>query len=108
MAPASDVRLSGMTSRLADVERDKFERMSNGDTGRIVVTENNQTFRAEWRANGSQVEITSEIGSTSVNMGALRSAPATVAREQFRGMVREATRVKKPVGDRARFDFRGV
>ena len=82
--------------------------MSNGDTGRIVVTENGQTFRAEWRANGSQVELTSEIGSTSVNMGALRSAPATVAREQFRGMVREATRAKKPVGDRARFNLRGV
>lgn len=80
--------------------------MSNGDSGRIVVTQNGQIFRAEWRANGSQVELTSEIGSATLNMGALRSAPATVAREGFRDMVRQATRVKPPASDRARFDLR--
>lgn len=64
------------------------------NAGRITLTESGQVFRADWRATGGAVELTSPLGAARVHLGALRTAPAAVAREQFREMVREALRAK--------------
>lgn len=74
--------------------------------GRVRVALNGRTYKADWRVVGPMVELTSEIGSASVVLGALASAPAAAAQEKLREMARQADRPVKPPADRARFNVR--
>jgi hypothetical protein len=74
--------------------------------GRIRVAVDGRTYKAEWRVVGPSLEIVSEIGTANVVLGALKSAPGSVAQEKFRDMVRQANRPAKVVGDRAWFNVR--
>ncbi len=80
--------------------------MATERAGKLILNEGGRVHRADWRVVGLKVEITSEFGTADVVLGALASAPATVARERFREMVRQASRPVKPASDRARFDLR--
>lgn len=81
--------------------------MSNiAKVGRIRVAVDGRTYKAEWRVVGPNLEIVSEIGNANVILGALKSAPGSVAQEKFRDMVRQANKPPKAVGDRARFNVR--
>lgn len=74
--------------------------------GRIRVAVDGRTYKAEWRVVGPNLEIVSEIGSANVILGALKSAPGSVALEKFRDMVRQAKKPVKAATDRARFNVR--
>lgn len=74
--------------------------------GRVRIAIDGRSYRADWRVVGLIVEITSEIGTASVILGALASAPATVVQEKLREMARQANRPAKVATDRARFNIR--
>jgi hypothetical protein len=80
--------------------------MATERAGKLILNEGGRAYRAEWKVVGLKVEITSEIGAAEVVLGALASAPATVARERFREMVRQVLRPVKSISERARFDLR--
>lgn len=73
--------------------------------GRVRIAIDGRSYRADWRVVGLIVEITSEIGTASVILGALASAPATVVQEKLREMG-QANRPAKVATDRARFNIR--
>jgi hypothetical protein len=75
-------------------------------TGRVRIAIDGRSYKAEWRVVSQMVEITSELGSASVILGALASAPATVVQEKLREMARQANRPPKTTTDRARFNIR--
>ena len=76
-------------------------------SGRVRVSQFGQSYTAEWRVVGHEVEITSKIGVATALLGGLMSAPATVAQEKFREMIKAASRPSKPaLSDRARFNVR--
>jgi hypothetical protein len=74
--------------------------------GRVRIAIDGRSYKADWRVVGQIVEITSELGSASVILGALASAPATVVQEKLREMARQANRPVKTTTDRARFNIR--
>jgi hypothetical protein len=76
-------------------------------SGRIRVAVNGQSYAAEWRVSGPSVFVTSSLGEASALLGGLASAPATVAGETLRQMVKAANRpARGPQSDRARFDVK--
>lgn len=74
--------------------------------GKIRVAVDGRTYKGEWRVVGPSLEIVSDIGNATVILGALRSAPGSVAQEKFREMARQANRPVKASSDRARFNVR--
>jgi len=74
--------------------------------GKIQVVIDGRSYKAEWRVVGPSLEVVSDIGNATVVLGALKSAPASVAQEKLREMARQANRPAKTLVDRARFNVR--
>jgi hypothetical protein len=79
---------------------------STEKTGRIRVTVHGKDYSATWRVVGQRVEISSSVGDAGAPLGGLVSAPASVAVEKFKDMIKLATRPPKTASDRARFNVR--
>jgi hypothetical protein len=75
-------------------------------SGSITVRVAGEAHKAEWRVSGGRVEIISPLGADSVALGALASAPATVAREALLRLVNQYTAARRVSTDRDRFNVR--
>ncbi len=67
--------------------------------GRIRLNVWGQTYSATWRVEGPRVFVQSALGEDSAPLGGLASAPAIVASEKFKEMIKTANGpTKTPVG----------
>jgi len=73
-------------------------------TGRIRLSVWGKTYSATWRVDGLRVFVQSSIGDGSAPLGGLASAPAIVAGERFKEIIKTANGPTKPPADQKRFD----
>jgi hypothetical protein len=70
-------------------------------TGRVRIQLFGRSHSATWRIVSGRVEIASDLGTGTVALGALASAPSIVAAEKLREMALQANRSAAPKTDRA-------
>lgn len=80
--------------------------MGAEQSGKLTLKIDGERFSAQWRVVAGRVEVTSAAGCDSVALGALASAPATVAREAFHLLVKRSLAGRRPASDKARFNVR--
>jgi ABC-type taurine transport system substrate-binding protein len=74
--------------------------------GKLTIKLDGSSVSAQWRVVDGRVEVTSALGSDSAALGALASAPATVARETFHLILRRSQSARRPVSGKARLNVR--
>lgn len=80
--------------------------MGAEQSGKLILKVEGERFSAQWRVTAGRVEISSEVGSDSVALGALASAPATVARETFHLLIKRSLASRRPASNKDRFNVR--